>query len=99
MDELDLLYQKNRKEVAILKKQLNFILEDRRIRSLPFVRDYPSSLPQKRIEDFGRDKVKNGSKNWDKVEKIRCDVLAIAHDYNRFVDYYMGTPVPDFTSS
>lgn len=98
MDELDLLYEKTRREVDILKKRLNFILEDNRIRSLPFVRDYPSSLPQKRTQDFGRDKPKKSGSNWDKVEKIRCDVLAITHDYNRFVDYYMGTPVPDFTS-
>ena len=99
MDEFTLLYEKDRRELHILSKKLNFMLEDRRIRSMPFVRDYPSSLPQKRIDDFCRCKPKNSSSNWDKVDKIRCNVLAITHDYNRFVDYYMGTPVPDFSQS
>lgn len=75
------------KKLSSMIDEADFLLETLRLRSLPFVRDYPSSMPGKRIRDFGKPKPKNSDANWDEVEKIRCMIMAYNHDYNRFVDY------------
>lgn len=93
---MEVLLQSHEHKMALMRKQVSFLLETQRMRNLPFVRDYPSSIPGKRIRDFTKRRPMNSDSNWDKVEKLRCDIMAYNHDYNRLVDHLLGPTTPDY---
>ena len=96
MEVLLQAHESNMEQLTLMRKQVAFLLETQRLRNLIFVRDYPSSMPEKRIKDFTKPKPNNSNSNWDEVEKLRCTIMAYTHDYNRLVDHLLGPPIPDY---
>jgi hypothetical protein len=95
---LILRHEINMAKLDSLKDKVIFMIKEKYREKPIFERDFPASLPEKRILSFKKTTLSKGNKISEELQELLCTLLALIHDFNRLIEHINSDILPPYSS-